>query len=545
MNATDNLGVEYKPIITKKEKVIKVVMPQKNVPNGTEYIEFSDDCFCAEAETPGYYVITDINKAGSRLVRFNDKADDEYILKQTLMPVTGVKKRGYTAVVMATGMNNSFYVRVGVKSGRYSLALRYVLGGNEPYEDISFEIHMLSDKDDYNDMARIYRNHQLQSGVCVPLKERIKNNPALAYAAESIEVRIRMGWKPVPSPVLQQTIETEPPMHIACTFNRVKDIVDELRRQGVDKAEICLVGWNVSGHDGRWPQSFPVEEKLGGEEKLCSLISYAKQNGYQIVCHTNSTDCYSIADYFSEDIIAKKRDGSLSENYPWGGGMMYDMCPVKSYDIAQIELPKVAKLGFSGLHYIDVISSTPLRRCYDKNHPANEHDTAMMYKQIGELTQKLFGGFASEGGYDFAASYLDYAMYVDSAKDPGSFFDDPIPFWQLVYHGIILSNPSTSTVNYTLKDSKCRAKFLSYGGRPLFYYYSHFMNGSGNDDWLGKTDLICDTDEQLRQSVTKIKEAYDEFKSMRHLQLEFMEKYLVNDEGAVTEYSDGTRTVIR
>jgi hypothetical protein len=42
------------------------------------------------------------------------------------------------------------------------------------------------------------------------------------------------------------------------------------------RAQLCLVGWNQKGHDGRWPQIFPVEEALGGEEKLRRLIRKAR-----------------------------------------------------------------------------------------------------------------------------------------------------------------------------------------------------------------------------------------------------------------------------
>lgn len=60
---------------------------------------------------------------------------------------------------------------------------------------------------------------------------------------EAPEVRIRQAWKPVPSPVPYQTPENEPPLMPVVTFDRVADIAREFKRQGVDKAEFCLVGW--------------------------------------------------------------------------------------------------------------------------------------------------------------------------------------------------------------------------------------------------------------------------------------------------------------
>ena len=109
-------------------------------------------------------------------------------------------------------------------------------------------------------------------------------------------------------------METEPPVKVACDFDRVGDILEELKRQGVDKAEICLVGWNVKGHDGRWPQAFPVCEELGGEEKLRALIQKAQKMGYQITCHTNSTDQYEIADCYDAENTRVLRNGKPAIN---------------------------------------------------------------------------------------------------------------------------------------------------------------------------------------------------------------------------------------
>lgn len=60
-------------------------------------------------------------------------------------------------------------------------------------------------------------------------------------------MRIRQGWKPVPPPVREQTPETEPEMHVAATFDDVSELLDVFQAHGIDKAEICLVGWNKSG----------------------------------------------------------------------------------------------------------------------------------------------------------------------------------------------------------------------------------------------------------------------------------------------------------
>ena len=191
------------------------------------------------------------------------------------------------------------------------------------------------------------------------------------------------------------------------------------------------------------------------------------------------------------------------------------------------------------------MSVVALRKCYDPNHPLNEGDTDRLYREIAKDCKKLFGGFASEGAFDFAADYLDYGLYVAFGDNNISFFEKEIPLWQMVYNGIILSNPSTTTVNYPVKNPKNRLKLIEYGGRPSFYFYSKFMtNPGGNIDWLGKEDIECGDEDSLRGAIEGIKSAYEEYKERRHLQYEFIVKHEETAPG-IFEVTYSDNTVIR
>ena len=72
---------------------------------------------------------------------------------------------------------------------------------------------------------------------------------------------------------------------------------------------------------------------------------------------------------------------------------------------------------------------------------------------------------------------------------------------------------------------------MEYGGRPTFYFYSKFMKNSSLTDWLGREDMECGTDEELHQAVCDIRNAYEEYKKLRHLQYEFIEKHVQKKEG--------------
>ena len=101
--------------------------------------------------------------------------------------------------------------------------------------------------------------------------------------------------------------------------------------------------------------------------------------------------------------------------------------------------------------------------------------------------------------------------------------DRLIPIWQLVYNGIILSNPFTETVNASAKDRFTQTKLAEFNGRPIYYFYSRFK--ADNKNWMGDIDLACATDEELEQAAAIVKKGHDEFEALADLQLEFMEQH--------------------
>lgn len=549
-------------VVDKGDKLVASLSCQV-LPEGIAHVDFMPDYLTADSGDDGYMVIPVGLYSGTILCRFRERDDAEYAAGLAPMPVFGMRRGADGMLAIATGMATDFRVVAGVRTGRYYLYPRFILGGDAAYEDIVVAYYRLPGAD-YADMARRYRQYQLDRGACVPLRDRVRERPALRGFIESMEVRIRQGWKPAPSPIPHQTPENQPPMKVVCDFDRVGDIVDEFHRQGIDNAEFCLVGWNHGGHDGCFPQHFPVEKTLGGEEALRALTAKAKALGYAMVCHSNSTGAYECADCWDEDDLCKdkKRDGSLgirhASSMPLSGGEAYMLCPQPAYErFAVRDLPRIADLGFAGMHYIDVLTAGPARTCHDPSHSVNRRQCSDWYNRIGALSRELFGGFQSEGPYDFMSPTVDFVLYTsfnlfmgDQANIFGSLkdipvCDDVIPFFQLVYHGIIASNPGAETVNYVIKNAAAHLKFIEYGGRPAMYYYSKFVDeknpAAAFGNWMGKTDLTCDTDEELRESVILLKKAYDEYEALSYLQYEYMEKHeKLDGEVYRVTYSDGT-----
>lgn len=523
-------------------------LPRADVPKNLKRLKLS----CEEADVPagseGYWVNGD-GELGTFRARGKDGVRR---CGRPHLPFFGAQTPAGTWVAIVTGMPYNFSTTVELKGGVYALSMAYDFHMEDVYEDLAVTFRILDGDDaNYAGMARAYRDYQLARKAVEPLRERAKAHPEVAYAAEWPAVRVRHAWKPVPSPVPEQTVKDEPPVKPVITFDRFKRVADEFRRQGVGGAEFCLVGWNVGGHDGRWPQIFPVEPSLGGEAKLKEAIAHAQALGYHVVAHCNHRDAYLIADSWDAEYIREKNsDGSLRRGKTtWGGGRMYTICPQRAYErFALQQMPMVRAMGFRGLHYLDVYSCVGAERCDDPRHPLNERESVKWVGHILQLGRDTFGGISSEGGYDMNAGQLDYVLYVSfarpfDAKTYAGLVDRLVPLFQLAYNGIILSNPYTTTVNAQIKGRASELKTVEFGARPSYYLHANFKTSGGN--WMGDVDLTCETDEVLAKSVAAVKRGVDAYRKTWKLQYEFMDGHDELAPGVFrTTYSNGAKVYV-
>lgn len=488
---------------------------------------------------------------GVVMTEFKERADKQWRTQITSMAIAGVagceEATYFQAVTMAYDMRHY----VGVSENVYFLKPEICLDGDDPEEDFVFILKKMPYAT-YSDMGREYRKYVLENG-CVPIKERMKGRPALAYAAKSPEFRIRMGWKPVPTPCMHQTEETEPPILVKVDVKKLDELVERMHEAGVGATEICLVGWGKGGHDGRFPQQVPVAPEYGTDDELKAFIKKAQGYGYKVVAHTNSVCAYEIADNWDPDLTTKKlvngkpepmmrmgyvNTGGLS------GGAPYHVCAKTAYEVyGKTDLPKVADYGFSGLHFIDELTACMPEKCYDEKHGISRREAWEYNRKLAILSRELFGGFQSEAWYDYMNKDVDYVMYTNFAfrikpTERAPLFDRDIPLWQIIYHGIVLSNPSSHTVNYNLKGKKYFLKMLEQGGRPLMYLYSKFGE---EKNWMGDIDMRCATEEEMTECIGAMKDACDFIEKYGYLQYEFIDSHDEIADGVFkTVYSDGT-----
>ena len=525
------------PLNYEKKDNCYTVSINKEYLKDVETIEFTPELFNAKVGDKGYFVYS----AGREYQTFFTARDDVHYESDAMrIPVMAAVINGKTIVMIVTKMAFAYTTVVGKKGDLYYLYPRFDVNKN-PYPcDIEVKIYELEDGSDYNDIAKLYREYLFSQGV-QPIKERKTQYPALDYSKDAPAIRIRMGWKTAPSKVEHQTAQNEPEMYVACTFEDVKLFIDKLKEKGVEKAEICLVGWNVSGHDGRWPQAFPVEEKFGGEEKLVELLKYSQSKNIAITCHTGSYDGYEIADNFTMDLTSKDSRGKTRTNGVWSGGLAYVMCQKATYDISVETLNRVSELGFNGLHYIDVLTAISLEPCFDKNHPCSTEEIIEKYNGIAKHCKEKIGGFSSEGGIMYIPQNLDFVLFAARYAESSPVRDRAIPLWQLALNGVIMQNPFHNTTNYTIQSQERKLAFAEHNGRPVFYCNQKFMEST---PW-GEGDLKINNDEERERTAEIIAAGYLEYKERSYLQEEFMTRFdFLEEDIRKATFSDGSEILI-
>lgn len=541
MNITFSL-----PFKAKKEGNVTYVTIKKEDYKNEKFLRILPDISTAHAGE-GYFVVPEC-KSGA-LIYFN-KDDSDYV--NTCIPSMsfyGVKTPEKCFMVILEGMRYDAhfeYKKEGDCFNAYFI-LKLSEWDIEAYEDITLIIHELPLDADYNLMAGIYRDYKYKNGL-KSIKE--KNLSMVNYASEAPEIRVRMGWKPVPAEIEYQTVENEPEMHVAVTFKKLMELMDAMKAKGIEKAHFCLVGWNKSGHDGRWPQAFPVEEKLGGEEGLREAILHAKELGYQVAAHTNSSDAYTIAENFDEDILVRKPDGTFATGTTWSGGRLHAVCPKQALKYTKELFPKLKEIGFQGLHYIDVLSITLPFSCYHKDHPVNRKEAALIWKEMLEDARQNFGGCASEGSIDLIADSIDFALYCGSNKFYKQALEMThkiIPLWELVYHGAVMACPAYELINVGLTDQKLHLKFVEFGGRPAMYIHSRFVSPDSKEhgEVMNDDDLRLDTKENFDRTVEVLKETVDFYEPLKKLQTQkLIEHKYITDELVRITYENGTKIYV-
>ena len=323
-------------------------------------------------------------------------------------------------------------------------------------------------EDSYFDLAVAYRDYLVRERGVSRLKDRIADNPVLDYSVRAMRTKIFHGVKPHSS-------DGHVPVDVCTTFAQAEKILDRMKEVGLDRAVVTLVGWNLGGHDGAYPQRFPVEPAMGGEDGLRKLIARAKDTGYQIVPHDNHSDMYRAGQTYDPEVLLRHEDQTPVLAGIWGGGQSARACPLAYFDRYGPDVTRIRDLGFEGHYYCDA-QSNPLYRCHDPRHPADEEQYALSQMKLIQAQRSLYGAVSQEIAPAFALPFLDeggqHSPYnIDWClkfveENLKRIIDRVVPFYHLAIHGLITYQESWVHAYRGEGTRKAMLRALAFGARP-------------------------------------------------------------------------------
>jgi len=488
-------------------------------------IDLLPDLLTTRVGDEGFYLLPDFS---GTLVRFKEHVPtitrDRLYMHQSeweklnVMNCFGLKqgRKGTIAIVHKGDFFCHAVTEVNQAGGNRlyaSFGLRHEPSEPIKQEDKELLVRYTEGREDgYFDLANAYRDYLIRERGVSPLKERLADNPTLAYSVDAMRTKIFHGLKP-------GSLDGNMPMNVYTTFEQAETILDAMQAAGLKKAVVTLVGWNLGGHDGAYPQKFPVEPLLGGEEGLRNLIAKAKAMGYQIVPHDCNTDMYMASQTYDSEVVLRNEDGTPVLGGIWGGGQAAKACPVAYFDRYGPDVTRIRALGFEGHYYCDA-QSNPLYRCHDPRHPADEEQFAISQVKMIQTYRTLYGAVSQEVVPAFALPFVDeggqHSPYnigwcLQSVEENlKRIIDRVVPFYQLAIHGLITYQESWVHGYRHCGTRKGLLRAIAFGARPSMEV--SYVNGANGDYYM---DSIRDVAEGYRIA----------FEELAGTQVELVEDY--------------------
>lgn len=510
----------------RSDGALRFVMPKGEIPKDAAAVSVFSP-ISAKTGGAGYWLTPD-----GVYGKFT-QTGGKYTCNKPVMPIFAISTDSGAAAAVVKGLKYEFLPTVSVRNGTYEICARFDISdiGFAPYEDIIVDFYPLPSNATFVDVGKLYRRLQLESGTVRPLAERAKDNKFLAYSAKSLFVKLSMACKNNKLKVHHQTRATEPELGVYCTFDESVELMKYLKSSGLDNVEFCFTGWNRMGHDGRFPEVFPVEPALGGEEKMRRAVAYGQSIGYQMTCHLNYTDAYTIADCWDEEYICKNPNGTPQAKHVWAGGLAFQPCYKRVLELfIEDHYSRLRQIGIAGLFHLDVNSAIRPCRCCDPRHPQTRAQSAESLNKLQRRSREVFGGQGSECGFDHVAPTLDFALYTSGFhtwRPRSPLVSGYCHLWEVVYHGIIINNPFAKTMRYMLlpdesEYARWRVACAAVAGRPVVY-------------------SSCDT---IKKYTPRLARAAADYAEMSYLQYEFIEDLRdIADGVKSTTFSDGSEIV--
>ena len=383
---------------------------------------------------------------------------------------------------------------------------------------------------DYVDVAAAYRNYLTTDGG---VKTRAEANSSDLYV--DIYGGVEKPTNILGIPVTLKTAMTD--------FDQTREILSGLKDRGVDDMVVALNNWTNAGIAGKVDYKAKAAGVLGGKSDFKDLTQYMQDNGIAYYPTVNNKKFYSGQGFFSFTDTAIRVSGSYSRlvSYERAFGnpdsfkdTISLLSPNKFRDIYSDLTDNYTQAGIPGVCIGEMTSV--LYGDYGKKAISRDAMKQIMADSLSGL-QSGVGSVLANTANAYALPYVDHVTNVPLSSSGFDVFDEDLPFYQLVLHGVMPY--ATTAINGSADSERLLLQAIATGSNLHYdllheetselkdtdfdiYYYAHYAN------WL-------DTAAQEYKLASTVTAAVSN---------QTIVDYIQQDDVITTTYADGTVTKV-
>ncbi|MBR3970138.1 MAG: hypothetical protein IKJ87_03570 [Ruminococcus sp.] len=427
----------------------------------------------ADMTEEGYFIIPD---GCGALVRFNNRRTMETnaysqpvygrditavpnrkgaVTEQIYLPMYGIVKDNNAMLVIAEkgDTNAELSVSVSEQSNSscnlcgFTFVMRgtdtfYMSGSNDKFtvfetgdikaEDIELLYYPISkEKADYIDVAEKYRSYLMEN---MGLTKKTKPQDAPVYVT-------LYGGVQKKKPVLGIPVKMKTPV---TSFGQGREILTDLMESGIEDMVVSYKNWTDDGIENKVDTSASPSGTLGGKSGFFEFMKFIELNGFEFYPMSDNRDFYSGNGYNAINNTCVRISGSYSRivsydrAYDIPDGFKDNMSLLSPHFYGEVfgDIAKsYSKAGLTGASVSNLTSS--LYGDYGKREISRADAKELVTEGYKLLTEKLDNGILAESANAYAIPYANHIVNVPLNSSRFDIFNEDIPFYQIVLHGII------------------------------------------------------------------------------------------------------------
>lgn len=406
------------------------------------------------------------------------------VTKQVYFPMYGIVRNdgnGIMAVVSKGDGNATIKSSVSIQSKssynicNFEFTLRstdtYYMGGDTTplkvfetggmkTDELEVRYYPLADDDlDYTDVAKCYRDYLLNEKQITPTTTENSSNMYVDVYG-GVEKTTPICGIPM---VLKTSITS---------FNQTKDIVSELLDNGADDLVLSYHNWTNAGIKNQVDYKATPSNTLGGNGDFKSLVKYLDSNNVSLYPVIENDKFTSGQGYYSFKNTNIRVSGSYSRLMSYDLAFGEQDTNVDTYSLLSPSIfsevySKVAKnYSKSIVNGISIGDMTALLYGdYGKQKVSRQSMETTMTESLDNLKSSI-GSVLGITANEYTLPYLDHITDVPLSSSSYDIFDEEVPFYSIVMHGI---TPLASTpINASADNETLLLQSMAVGMNPRY-----------------------------------------------------------------------------